>query len=194
MIVATNGYTSPGLSWWQRRVVPVPAQIVTTEPIGGNLMSRLAPNGRALVESNYLFHYMRPSPDGKRLLLGGRYGGSPAKASAGANAIKKHFDNIFPELESIELTHSWDGFTGFSRDFRPHLGVENGVHYAMGFCGSGTVWGTWLGHKIALKILAATDSETVFDTGLPKIPFYRGKPWFLAPVMGWFAVKDRLGL
>ena len=194
VIVATNGYTSPALPWWQRRIVPVPAQILSTEPIGDNLMRRLSPNGRAIVESTYLFHYMRPSPDGKRLLLGGRYGGTPDKSAAGKNAIKRHFDQLFPELESIEISHSWDGFTGFTRDFRPHMGIENGVHYAMGFCGSGTVWGTWLGHKIALRILGAGESDTVFDTQIPNIPFYRGKPWFLAPAMGWFAVKDRLRL
>ena len=191
VIVATNGYTTPGLSWWQRRVVPVPAQILTTEPIGDNLMRRLSPNGRAILESRFLFHYLRPTPDGKRLLLGGRYGGTPAKAAAGKKAIKTHFDQIFPELEAVEITHSWDGFTAFTRDFLPHMGVDNGVHYAMGFCGSGTVWGTWLGHKIGLKILGSAQSQTLFDTPIPGIPFYRGKPWFLAPAMGWFALKDR---
>ena len=191
-VVATNGYTTPGLSWWQRRVVPVPAQILSTEPIGNNLMRQLIPGGRAIVESNFLFHYVRPSPDGKCLLLGGRHGGSAAKAAAGAHAIKTHFDQIFPALKSINVSHSWDGFTAFTRDFRPHIGIENGVHYAMGFCGSGTVWGTWLGHKIGLRILGAGETDTVFDTSLPRIPFYRGKPWFLAPAMGWFALKDRL--
>lgn len=192
VVVATNGYATPGLAWWQRRVVPVAAQILTTEPIGDNLMRRLSPNGRAIIESSFLFHYLRPTPDGKRLLLGGRYGGTPAKAATGMSAIKKHFDQIFPELKGVEITHSWDGFTAFTRDFLPHMGVDNGIHYAMGFCGSGTVWGTWLGHKIALKILGSPQSQTMFDTPAPGIPFYRGKPWFLAPAMGWFAMQDRL--
>ena len=194
VIIATNGYTSGELHWWQRRVVPVPGQILSTEPIGDNLMRRLSPNGRAFIESTHLFHYMRPSPDGTRLLFGGRYGGSPKKVAAGKIAIKRYFDKIFPELKSVEITHSWDGFTGFTRDFRPHMGVHDGVHYAMGFCGSGTVWGTWLGHKIALKILGSDEADSAFDRALPSIPFYRGTPWFLPPAMGWFALKDRFGL
>ena len=192
VVVATNGYTTAGLPWWRRRVVPVPSQVVATEPIGNNLMTRLLPKRRAVVESNYLFHYFRSSPDGKRILFGGRYGGSSRKVEAGVYALRKRLGQVFPELEGIELTHTWDGFTGFTRDFLPHVGVVQGVHYAIGFCGSGTVWGTWLGHKIALKILGSSESHTAFDTTAPSIPFYRGQPWFLAPAMGWYGIRDRL--
>ena len=192
VFIATNGYTTPGLEWWHRRVVPVPSQILATEEIGGNLMRQILPKGRMAVESNLLFHYLRPSPDGKRLLVGGRHGGSESKRARGIQLIRDHFHRVLPELDDINFTHNWDGFTGFTRDFVPHIGEREGIHYAIGFCGSGTVWGTWLGHKSALKILGDDARGSVFDQPLKSIPLYRGKAWFLPPAMRWYALRDRL--
>ena len=192
VVVATNGYTTPALAWWQNRVIPIRGRVVSTAPIGNNLMRELIPKGRVVVEGNRLFHYFRPSPDGTRLLAGGRYGGSQARPERGLNRIRQRLKTVFPEIGDIELEHDWHGYTAFTRDLLPHIGEREGVHYAMGFCGSGTVWGTWLGTKVALKILGHADAATAFDRSLPGIPGYRGKPWFLAPVMGWFAFRDAI--
>ena len=193
VVMATNGYTTAALGWWQRRVVPISSQMVATAPIGDNLMARLLPKGRAVIESNRLFHYFRPSPDGTRLLAGGRYGASRSGLLPGVEAIRRRLATVFPDLGEVEFEHTWDGYTAFTRDFYPHIGVHDGVHYAMGFCGSGTAWGTWFGHQMGLRILASAEAHSAFDSPLPGIPFYTGKPWFLAPAMGWYALCDRLG-
>ena len=192
VVVATNGYTTPGLPWWRHRVIPIRGRIAATVPIGNNLMKELLPKGRLVVESNRLFHYFRPSPDGTRMLVGGRYGGSERHPQNGLKRFRRRLAEVFPALVEIEFEHDWQGFTAFTRDLLPHIGVHDGVHYAMGFCGSGTVWGTWLGRKIGLKILQSKDASTAFDRTLPGIPLYSGRPWFLPPVMGWFAFRDKL--
>jgi len=194
VVVATNGYTTPGLPWWQHRVVPIRGRIAATAPIGNNMMAQLLPNNRVVVESNRLFHYFRPSPDGTRLLVGGRYGGSEKNPALGLKRFRTRLGQVFPALADVEFEHDWHGFTAFTRDLLPHIGVHAGVHYALGFCGSGIVWGTWLGRKVALKILRDEEAVTSFDRTLPGIPLYTGRPWFLPPVMGWFAFRDKLDL
>ena len=75
----------------------------------------------------------------------------------------------------------------------PHLTVDDGIHYATAFCGSGVVWAPWLGNKAAHAILGDTGqarsqfSQRPFPTRL----FYNGRPWFLPAVIRWYALKDR---
>jgi len=69
-----------------------------------------------------------------------------------------------------------------------------GVHYAMGYCGSGVGRATWFGRKAALKILKDPEGSTplddlVFETR----PLYSGYPWFLPAVLRWHSLLDRFG-
>ena len=195
VIEATNGYTTQGLPWLRRRIVPVPSCIVATAPIGNNLMASLMPKRRLVVESKRLFNYCRTSPDGTRILFGGRGTLGAEAEPAPVAELGRVMVETFPALSGVELTHWWDGLTGFSRDFLPHIGVRDGIHYAAGYCGSGTVWATWLGRKVALKLLGDAEAATAFDAeGLRSIPLYTGQPWFLPPLLLWYGVCDRLGL
>ncbi|MDH3414616.1 MAG: FAD-binding oxidoreductase, partial [Gammaproteobacteria bacterium] len=73
VVIATNGYTGrKALPWLARRVVPVASQMIATEPLDAEVMSRLMPKRRMLGETRHLYHYFRPSPDGTRILFGGR--------------------------------------------------------------------------------------------------------------------------
>ena len=85
VIVATNGYTDAANPWLRRRLVPVASCIIATEPISANLMRTLMPKGYMCSETRKLHYYYRPSPDGRRILFGGR-GGSLGDASAAATA------------------------------------------------------------------------------------------------------------
>lgn len=197
VLVATNGYTTPGLPWLRRRVVPVPSQIVATAPVGGNLMRELMPRRRMIGETRRVFHYYRPSPDGSRILMGGRGGlsGSEAARDRDFGRLADTIGRIFPPLAGVELTHAWQGYVAFTRDFLPHVHVdESGVHYAAGFCGSGTVWATWLGRKAALGILGDAEAHTALGSGrFPRIPLYDGRPWFLRAALAWEGMMDRIG-
>jgi len=85
------------------------------------------------------------------------------------------------------------GFVAYTFDKLPHLGVRNGLHYAMGYCGSGIAMGSYLGYKIAHKLLGHGEGDTAFDD-LPfqSRPFYHGKPWFLASAVAWYRLRDRM--
>ncbi len=70
-----------------------------------------------------------------------------------------------------------------------------GVLYAMGYCGTGLPMSTWLGHKLALRVLGDKNGATGFDgRPFPTRPFYNGNPWFLPLVVQWYGHKDRRDL
>jgi len=193
VVVATNGYTDKANKWLRRRMVPVPSRMIATEPLAPDVMGRLMPKRRMLGETSRLYHYYRPSPDGSRILFGGREGSFENGSNAFAGKLKADLDRIFPELESVGMSHSWSGNVAFNMDFLPRLFVRDGVRYAVGFCGSGVVWAWWLGRQAGLQVVGDRTAASTFTCKPPMaIPFYAGKPWFLPLSIGWFALQDRL--
>jgi glycine/D-amino acid oxidase-like deaminating enzyme len=101
---------------------------------------------------------------------------------------------IFPELKSVKVSHSWLGFVAYTFDQLPHTGQIDGIHYAMGYCGSGVAMGTYLGHKAGLKVLGQAEGRTAFDDlTFETRPLYDGTPWFLAGAVLWYRFMDRYG-
>jgi glycine/D-amino acid oxidase-like deaminating enzyme len=74
VIIAVNGYTDAADRWLRRRLVPVRSRIIATAPLSANLMGELMPRGMMCSETRKLHYYYRPSPDGQRILFGGRDG------------------------------------------------------------------------------------------------------------------------
>lgn len=137
VIVATNGYTGKSSPWLQKRIAPIPSQIIATDPIPKETMDRLMPKRRMLGETRNLYHYFRPAPDDNGIVFGGRAGALTDDPMKKLSHLSRNLIEIFPELDGIGFTHSWWGYTGFTFDFLPKLVVRDGVHYAAGFCGSG---------------------------------------------------------
>ena len=195
VIVATNGYTGAATPWLRRRVIPVQSQIIATEPLAPELMERLMPKRRMVGDTRNLYNYYRPSPDGRRVLFGGRAGANRADPRLSGRHLYRNLVEIFPDLDGVVVTHSWSGLTGHTFDLLPHLSLHEGIHYATGFCGSGVVWAPWLGRKAALRILGDADADTMFDRfPFRSRPLYYGRPWFIPPIIVWYGIKDRLGL
>lgn len=192
-IVATNGYTDQVTDWLRSRIIPIPSQIIATAKLDSDLMDRLMPKRRMVGDTRNLYNYYRPSPDGTRIIFGGRRGAHTDDDVQKCIHLYHNLVEIFPELAGVQLTHSWWGYTGYTFDFTPHLMAHDGIHYATGFCGSGVVWAPWLGRKAAHMILGnRADAESFFaQKPFPTRPFYKGKPWFLPYVIRWYGLKDR---
>lgn len=195
VIVCTNGYTDRAAPWLQRRIVPVPSMMIATQPISKALMDRLCPKRRMLGDTNRVHHYFRPSPDGTRILFGGRATGNlQPDGPIPSEPLRQNMIRIFPELKDVSLSHAWWGYVAMNRDHLPQLAVKDGIYYATGFCGSGVVWARWLGRKAALKILGRPAGASVFERQrFSAIPFYKGNPWFVPAAVGWYRVLDRFG-
>lgn len=194
LLVATNGYTGPLLPFLQRRIIPIRSAMIATEPLPAAVMDRLMPKRRMLAGSQRVVTYFRPSPDGTRILFGGRVLKLAGENVAGTNAghLRRQMLQVFPELAESRITHYWHGQTGFTFDKLPHLGEHEGIFYACGYNGSGVARASWLGHKIAQRMLGEADPASAYaDLPFRTRPLYRGRPWFLPLAVLFYEMLDR---
>lgn len=167
VLLATNGYTPPIFRWYQRRVFPVPSYLIATEELPANLIEKLAPGKRMMVETRARHSYFRVSPDGKRILFGGRAAIKPVDLATAAQRLKATMTEVWPELTGVRLSHIWTGNTGYTFNHIAAVGQDRGLHHAMGFSGSGTVMAPYLGAKAAWQALGDARGETAYAlTGL----------------------------
>jgi glycine/D-amino acid oxidase-like deaminating enzyme len=192
VIAGTNGYTDRSDSWLRRRMVPVRSRIIATAPLSDNLMRQLMPKRMMLSETRKLHYYYRPSPDGRRILFGGRDGTIAGDPTWPTDHLRQALIDIFPEIEDVALTHSWFGHVAMNRDMIPRIFSRQGVRYAAGYCGSGVVWARWAGQKAARQILGEDGGASALDMRPPAaVPFYNGTPWFMPGVFAWLTWQDR---
>jgi len=197
LIVCTGGYTDDFDPWLRRRLVPVRSRIIATEPLSEEVMNRLMPKRMMYGDTRKLSYYYRPSPDGSRILFGGRDGTTEGDSQAPTVHLRAELAKLFPELANIGITHSWFGYVAMHRDMIPRIFSRGNAIYATGYCGSGVVWARWLGKKAATKLLGNDEqahSAFDFDHKPKAIPFYRGRPWFVPLVFSIYARQDRKAL
>ena len=192
VIVATNGYTTGLTPWLQRRIIPIGSYVIATEPLPKDLMADLLPTNRIASDTCKVVYYYRSSPDGTRILFGGRVSANETDTTVSGPKLFTDMCRIFPQLEPFKVTHSWMGRVAYTFDELAHTGVHGGVHYAMGYCGSGVSMASYLGKRLGQKVLGLSEGKTAFD-GLnnPTRPFYKGNPWFLPPVVAYYRRRDR---
>lgn len=196
VFIATNAYTGPVTPDLRRRVIPLGAYAIATESLPPERIRQIMPKPRALHDTRKLIFGLRLAPGHDRILFGGRASLAETDPSRTAPRLHRRLLQLFPALEGVRVTHTWHGFVAFTFQFLPHIGVrKDGAHFVLGCCGSGIAIGTHLGHTVALRILNGrnTENATPFDD-LPfeTRPFYNGRPWFIAPTMLSYAIRDMM--
>lgn len=196
LVVATNGYTSGLTPWLQRRVIPIGSYIIATDEIAPDLMQRIMPTQRMLSDTRRLVYYYRPSPDGKRILFGGRVSLAESDHRATGRRLLDELCRLFPELHGTRITHSWSGTVAYTFDTLSHSGQHEGVYHGLGYCGSGVGMAGYTGSSIGQRVCAdlANHTSPANDIAFPTRPLYRGRPWFLAPSVFAYRLLDRLGV
>lgn len=194
VIVATNGYTGPELKDFESRLVPIGTSIIATEELSEDQIKAVMPSGRVYGNTARVFHYFRPSPDGKRMLFGGRVGRTaPQDSFAAFKHLQEEMIGLFPTLADAKITNCWSGYIAYTKDTFPHLGQHNGIWYAAGYCGTGVSRSTWFGNKVALKLLGDPDGQTPFDD-LNFSPFLGrwAARYGVAAFETWYRIQDAL--
>ena len=195
-LVATNGYTSDATPNLQVRIQPVGSAIIATEPLPIELMNRIMPKGRVIGETRRVFYYYRACPERRRVLFGGRT--AAIRTHPVANDFRHLYRGmveIFPELAGTKITHGWTGYTGYTRDTLPHTGKRDGLHYAMGYCGSGVARASYLGRKLGLKLLGDAEGHTAWDEHAFRPFLFPAVTRALLPAaVGWMRLRDAVDL
>jgi len=193
VIVATNGYTSSLTPWLRRRIIPIGSYIIATEPLNPGQMDRLIPKDRVVGDTRRMVFYYRSSPDRQRILFGGRVSHNETDPLVSGPKLHARMVEIFPELSHTRISHSWAGFVGYTFDNLAHIGNHDGVHYSMGYCGSGVSMASYLGMRIGQQVLGLKEGQTGFDNlNFQTRPFYSGTPWFLSASIAYYRWLDRL--
>ncbi|MBL4806700.1 MAG: FAD-binding oxidoreductase [Rhodobacteraceae bacterium] len=191
--ICTNGYTGKQFPQFRRRILPIRSAIIATEPLAPDLMTQLMPKGRMYGDTRRIMAYYRPSPDGTRILFGGRASGLSDHPQKNARDLHRAMCDVYPSLKPSKISHVWSGRVGYAFDHAPHIGQLNGLDYAMGYCGSGVARASYFGQKLGYKMLGDEENgRTAFDSLAFQIkPFYTGNPWFMPFILGWHRMMDR---
>ncbi len=193
VVVATNGYTGPITPWQRRRVIPIGSYIIATENRPKEEMLKLIPKDRMLSDSRKLVFYYRLSPDQRSMLFGGPcrlYG----ERSPGQRAAAAQMDAC--DLPGAELCKGVAQLDGLRRIYVRHPAAYRQAGWALlrhGYCGSGISLATYFGARIGQQVLGKAEGKTPLDNiPFPTRPLYSGNPWFLAPSIFYYQLRDKL--
>jgi glycine/D-amino acid oxidase-like deaminating enzyme len=193
VLIATNGYTGDVTPELKRRVVPVGSYIIATEELSPDLAASISPKNRSFADTRRVLTYYRMSPDGKRLIFGGRAKFGHTDPVETAPILHRFMIDRFPQLRGTRITHAWTGNVAFTLDEMPHMGKFKNLHYALGCNGSGIAMMSYLGHQTARKIAGKVNHICAFDRPeFPDHPLYTGNTWFLPWIGRYFRTRDWL--
>jgi len=198
VIIATNGYTDALVPTLRRRIIPIGSYVIATEAIAPDLLDALLPTQRMLCDTRRVVYYYRRSPDNTRIVFGGRVSLAETDYRRSGKRLLDELRRLFPALHDVRITHSWSGSVAYTFDALAHRGEHGGVHYAMGYCGSGVGMagfsGAAVGQAVVNALLGSAVPVAPTNLPFPTRPLYNGKPWFLAPSIAGYRLLDRLGV
>jgi gamma-glutamylputrescine oxidase len=138
---------------------------IATEPLPPGLIDTLIPGRRMISDSKRNLFYIRPSPDGTRILFGSRPTVAEVPEQEAARLLHRKLVEVWPELADVGVSHCWKGYVAMTWDKIAHIGEEKGLYYAVGCNGNGVALMTYLGSRIAHKVLNTADAACAFDEG-----------------------------
>ena len=192
MIIATNGYTGDVTPQFKRRVVPVGSYIIATEELAPEIAASISPKNRSFADTRRVLTYYRMSPDGKRLIFGGRAKFGHTDPVETAPILHGFMMDRFPQLKGTKITHAWTGNVAFTLDETPHMGTLRQSALCAGLqrlrhCHDELSGPRRRPARSRARPTASTPStRPCFRT----IRIYNGSTWFLPWVGRYFRTRD----
>ncbi|MGF7162551.1 glycine/D-amino acid oxidase-like deaminating enzyme [Rhodoligotrophos appendicifer] len=191
VVVATNGYTGKITPWQRRRVIPIGSYVIATEELPPGMADRLFPKNRIVSDTRKVVYYYRLCSDRRRIIFGGRVSHGETDPIKSAAKLRDEIVRLFPELANIRVSHSWMGLVAYTFDTLAHAGKHDGLHYAMGYCGSGVAMAGYLGMRVGQQVLGLPEGRLGVEAApFQTRPLYYGWPWFLAPSVSYYRWRD----
>jgi len=193
-VLLASGISHMGpLGWIRRRIVPVGAFLIVTEPLPIATLDRLLPRRRMAVDTKNLVNYFRTTHD-NRLLFGGRARfaiSNPTSDEKSGAILLAALHEVFPELRAVRIDYCWGGMVDMTRDRLPRAGERKGIYYSMGYSGHGTQMSTLMGTIMSEVMDGRTELNPWKEFAWPAIPGHFGPPWFLPLIGAFYRIKDR---
>ena len=178
VIVATNGYSSEDVPpWLASRYMPVQSSVAVTRALTASELDVQGWTSQQMCyDTRNLLHYFRLMP-GNRILFGARggLGGTRSSDMRARRRLLRHFREMFPALEHVEMTHTWSGMVCMTWSQMPFVGAfphARDLWGALAYHGNGIAMGSYAGHMIAKRILGDVLPKTpqVMQTPLKTFP------------------------
>jgi len=196
VVVATNGTTDRRLvRWLGRRILPIGSYMIATEVLDPDLAASVNPHGRMFFDTRNLLHYWRLSPDGGRVLFGGRTSLAPTTVERSRDLLYAAMVAIHPQLAGVRVERAWGGQVALTADRFPHVGRHpgSGVVYAMGYCGSGVALSIHFGRAVGRWLCGSGSLPAFAGRPWPALPWPAQVPSLLAVAGVGFRIRDALG-
>jgi gamma-glutamylputrescine oxidase len=177
---------SPEIAAAKRDVSSAQTFLLLSEPLGEKELARLFPSGPLLVwDTDLIYHYVRPTPDG-RVLAGGSnlketYRSAPWRPQDVREEIASYLRDRIDFPADVPFSHFWAGRIGVTKDFLPLAGRSpRRDRQFWALCGAGLPWSV-LAARVAVDTArgAAPPLAEVFD---PRREFSEAE--VLQPLLG----------
>ncbi len=195
VVLATNGLgvadTSPELA---RLIYSEGYHVVATEPLDQELVETVLP-ARTPVRTATRKPLSVAATSDYRLVVGSPLNlQTDLSATTIASSVLAEVTTFWPQLASVEATHSWSGTAGYSFDGLPHIGTIGGIWYAAGYSGLGLALACQAGFELAGMLMG--DNPSVFSELEHNGRVYHsgGSPWFLPVKNQIYQLLDKLGV
>ena len=194
VLIATNGTTTAALGPVHRWLFPVGSYQLATAELDERRARELIKHHRNVSDVRRVITYARLSPDGRRLLFGGRSAAIETSPSAALQPLRRQMLEVFPSLQKVAIDHVWLGHVGFTFREHPLVGNLEDYYYALGYCGQGVPLAIYYGHRIGQVMANAADPPVMWNLGAQSRFYYRKKAWFLPLAIKAYQWADRLGV
>jgi glycine/D-amino acid oxidase-like deaminating enzyme len=166
--------------------------MVATEELSENLVRATLPRLRTYHDNRRRSHFFSASPDGRRILIGGRTGNLGLDVKGLAAKLHGDLLYIFPDLAGVRLSHAWHGRCAAPVDAFPRFGELDGLYYALGYSFSGMAMGPHLGRKVAWRMLGRTEAAQSYFArpDFPRVPLVARTPFTMPIVTAYYGWAD----
>lgn len=175
VICAANAYnnkhTHPAIA---KKYLPILSNIMVTRPLTSEELDLTGlKTHQVTMDTRTLKYYYRLLPD-NRILFGGR---GAVRGRDQDNQRYKHnlmtaLTACFPQLSGVTIDYFWSGWIAAALDDMPHVIVNKGLGYSLGYCGSGVAFSAQAGFRLAQMIAKQpVPALPLYQTPLPTFPF-----------------------
>jgi glycine/D-amino acid oxidase-like deaminating enzyme len=172
-------------------IVPVPAFVVVSKPLSPAMRDGVIKGASIFGDTRKVLNYLAVSTDGTRLIYSSRAGFLEGSTEHKASRIVADYERRFPGLAGLGMEYFWTGRFAITQDLIPHNGAIGAIHWTVGCCGTGITMSSYLGRKVARRILRGNDADTIFDLPLPPVAAWRRNPILFGAAIQAYRVYDK---
>jgi gamma-glutamylputrescine oxidase len=195
LLLAGNVYLEGLVPQINSRIMPVGTFIAASAKLDEARARALIPNRAAVCDTNFVLDYFRLSGD-NRMLFGGRVSYSTIAPLRLAQAMRQRMVGVFPQLQDVEVEHSWGGYVDITMNRAPDFGrIDPNIYYLQGFSGHGLAL-TGLAGRVAAEAMRGAAERFDLFARLHHRDFPGGaalRTPALVLAMLWYRLRDLVG-